>query len=172
MRGLETIFMGILGGAAGFGVSGGVFTTLIAIGLIPRFAGKTHTAKHIFLYEEMVICGTLFGGIVTVFFPFLQVHKWFGDDFTRNGVFYEGLLAGNWYPILGAFILLVFGLFSGIFVGCLALAIAEMLDTIPIFARRSGFRHGIGIAILCMAIGKTVGSLIYFIKELFMYGGV
>ncbi len=45
-----------------------------------------------------------------------------------------------------------------------ALAIAEMLDSIPIFARRMKFRHGVGIVILCMAIGKTIGSLIYFIN--------
>lgn len=169
---METVFMAILGACAGFGVSGGVFTTLIAIGLIPRFAGKTHTAQHIFFYEEMVVCGTLFGGIVTVFFPFLQIHEWVGSSWTQNGAFYEGLLSGSLYPVLGTLILLVFGLFAGIFVGCLALAIAEMLDTIPIFARRSGFRHGIGIAILCMAIGKTFGSLIYFIKQVFVYGGI
>ena len=34
------------------------------------------------------------------------------------------------------------------FIGCLALAIAEMLDSIPIFARRISFRHGLGWAIL------------------------
>ena len=168
----DNIFMAVVGAAAGFGVSGGVFTTLIAIGLVPRFAGKTHTADHIFLYEEMVVCGTLFGGLVTVFFPFIRLHEWLGDSLTRSGAFYEGLSVGRWYPVLGTFVLVVFGLFAGIFVGCLALAIAEMLDSIPIFARRSGFRQGIGIAILCMAVGKTVGSLIYFIKEIFAYGGV
>ena len=52
------------------------------------------------------------------------------------------------------------------------LAIAEMLDSIPIFARRSKFRHGIGIAIFCMALGKTLGSLLYFFKDLFQYGGI
>lgn len=168
---MKTIFLAILGGAAGFGVSGGVFTTLIAIGLIPRFAGKTHTANHIFLYEEMVVCGTLFGGLLTVFFPFIKIYEWMGKG-GQGGAFYEELLNGSLYAVFGTFTLLLFGLFAGIFVGCLALAIAEMLDTIPIFARRSGFRHGIGIAILCMAIGKTIGSLIYFINELFMYGGV
>ena len=164
---LERIFLGILGACAGFGVSGGVFTTLIAIGLVPRFAGKTHTAKHIFLYEEMVVFGTLIGGIVTVFMPYIKVHEWLGDRWTLNGMFYEGLFAGGWYSFVGTLILLVYGLFAGIFVGCLAIAIAEMLDSIPIFARRSRFRHGIGIAILCMALGKTLGSLLYFLKGLF-----
>ena len=50
--------------------------------------------------------------------------------------------------------------------GCLALAIAEMLDSIPIFARRISFRHGLGGAILGMAAGKICGSLFYFATEL------
>lgn len=162
MEVLEQIFLAVLGGCAGFGVSGGVFTTLIAIGLIPRFAGKTHTARHIFLYEEMVVCGTLFGGIITVFFPFMKIHEWM-----ESNSFLIGL-----HQVLGPVFLTLFGLFAGIFVGCLALAIAEMLDSIPIFARRAKFRHGIGISILGMALGKTIGSLIYFIKEFFVYGGM
>ena len=46
--------------------------------------------------------------------------------------------------------------------GCLALAVAEMLDSIPIFTRRIGFRHGIGSVVICIAIGKLCGSLLYF----------
>ena len=61
----------------------------------------------------------------------------------------------------------VFGLFSGMFIGCLALAIAEMLDSIPIFARRISFRHGLGWAILGMAAGKLCGSLLYFATEFY-----
>ena len=60
---------------------------------------------------------------------------------------------------------LIFGLFAGMFIGCLALAIAEMLDSIPIFTRRISFRHGIGLAILTMAAGKLCGSLFYFWSE-------
>ena len=149
--------MGIVGLAAGLGVSGGVFTTLIAVGLIPRFAGKTHTAKHIFLYEEMVVCGTILGGLISVFFPLLDI----------AGIAGQVQVLKEVYPYVAIVLLCVFGRFAGIFVGCLALAIAEMLDSIPIFARRMKFRHGIGVVILCMAIGKTVGSLIYFCKGFF-----
>ena len=157
MEWIEKILLGVVGFAGGTGVSGGVFTTLIAVGLIPRFAGKTHTAKHIFLYEEMVVCGTIFGGLVSVFLPFLDV----------KGLAESLPLPPGIYPFVGTGILIIFGLFAGIFVGCLALAIAEMLDSLPIFARRMKFRHGVGIVILCMAIGKTVGSLIYFWQGFF-----
>ena len=72
-------------------------------------------------------------------------------------------LSGRAVEAIGLAFTVLFGLFAGMFVGCLALAIAEMLDSIPIFARRVGFRHGLGIAICAMAAGKFVGSLLYFI---------
>ncbi len=159
---MENVFLGIVGLASGLGVSGGVFTTLIAVGLIPRFAGKTHTAKHIFLYEEMVVCGTLFGGLISVFFPFLKIADWVAQVKKDGTISFVNEWLLGIYPYFEVAFLVIYGLFAGIFVGCLALAIAEMLDSIPIFARRMKFRHGVGIVILCMAIGKTIGSLIYF----------
>lgn len=152
---LQKIFIAIISASAGFAVSGGVFTTLIVIGLMPRFAGKTHTASHIFFYEEMVVIGAIFGTIFSVFYPFFQFYKWIGN-----------------YIFLGQLFLCLYGFFAGIFVGCLALAIAEMLNSIPIFARRTKFRHGIGVVILFMALGKSVGSFIYFFKQLFVCGGM
>ena len=74
----------------------------------------------------------------------------------RNALLTAWRWAGNGYQA-------VFGLFSGVFVGCLALAIAEMLDSIPIFTRRIGFRHGLGFMVLATALGKLAGSLIYFL---------
>ena len=62
------------------------------------------------------------------------------------------------------------GLFAGIFVGCLALAIAEMLDSIPILTRRIGFRHGLGLMVLSIAMGKAVGSLLYFWHPILFFG--
>ena len=157
MDSMNSILLGVIGLSAGMSVSGGVFTTLLAIGLVPRFAGKTHTADHIFLYEEMVVFGTIAGGTVSIFFPFFTPAEW-----VKVAEPIQIL-----YPYISTVFLGIYGLFAGIFVGCLALAIAEMLDTIPIFARRIRFRHGIGIVILGMAIGKTAGSLIYFVKEFF-----
>lgn len=162
MEWLQNLFLGFLGAASGFSVSGGVFTTLIVIGLLPRFAGRTHTANHIFLYEEMVVLGTIYGTILSVFSSFIKVYEW-----GRDLAFCEEL-----HAILTPLYLILYGFFAGIFVGCLALAIAEMLNSIPIFARRANFRHGIGIVILFMALGKTFGSLLYFIKQFFLCGGV
>ena len=127
---------------------------LVAVGLVPRFAGKTHTSKKVLLYEEMVVLGTIIGGIISVFEPFLLLGKWIQETEVISYSLWQGI---------GNVILAIYGGFAGMFVGCLALAVAEMLDSIPIFARRIGFRHGIGIAILFVALGKLCGSLAYFI---------
>lgn len=151
------ILLGFMGCSFGILAAAGVFTVLIAVGLVPRFAGKTHTANKVFLYEEMVVAGTIIGCILSVFDEKLQIGRFVQERFPN--------IIGIWLGS-GNVILAIFGLFSGMFVGCLALAIAEMLDSIPIFTRRVGFRHGIGIAILSMAIGKICGSLFYFIFEM------
>lgn len=162
----KQILLGIIGVSSGLIVSAGVFTVLISVGLIPRFAGKMHVARKIFVLEEMVVFGTLFGGFFSVFSDWGMI----GAFVREREIFGSRATDGVW-NLIGTVFLLVFGVFAGIFVGCLALAIAEMLNTIPIFARRIGFRHGLGIAILAVALGKLVGSLVYFTQRVFLYGG-
>jgi len=154
---LKWIFLAVVGASFGMLAAAGVFTVLVAVGLVPRFAGETHTANKVLLYEEMVIFGTIAGTIVSVFPEYCGVRAFLDNQYPSLTEVWNGL------GILGQ---TVFGLFAGMFVGCLALAIAEMLDSIPIFTRRISFRHGIGLAILSVAVGKVCGSLWYFWTEL------
>ena len=156
------LFLAVVGLCSGLFVSGGVFTVLLSVGLIPRFAGKTNTANRIFFYEEMVIWGLLFGTICSVFLEQLPIGQMLVE---RNFISEAGLV--KW----GTIFLVVFGLFAGVFVGSLAIAIAEMLDSIPIFARRIGFRKGLGFGMTTIAIGKICGSIIYFFEQIYHYGG-
>lgn len=162
---IRQILLGIIGVSSGLIVSAGVFTVLISVGLIPRFAGKMHVARKIFVLEEMVVFGTLFGGFFSVFSDWGEI-----GEFVRGHALFGGATEGIWNQI-GTIFLILFGVFAGIFVGCLALAIAEMLNTIPVFTRRIGFRHGLGIAILAVAVGKLIGSLLYFTQQVYLYGG-
>ncbi len=154
---MRKFFLILTGGSYGLLAAAGVFTVLAAVGLVPRFAGKTHTAKYVRIYEEMVIFGTLTGGVLSIFSRYCQFGAWWRQRLPGYGTALD---------VTGMVVQAVFGLFSGMFVGCLALAIAEMLDSIPIFARRISFRHGIGLAILSMAAGKLCGSILYFLTEL------
>jgi len=96
------------------------------------------------------VLGILAGIILSVFTPFIQPGQWFSGY--------------AWWDVAAQIFLGIYGIFTGMFVGSLAVAIAEMLDAIPIFARRISFEKGIGIAILCFAFGKVAGSFLYFIK--------
>ncbi|MCM1568395.1 MAG: stage V sporulation protein AB [Roseburia sp.] len=154
---VKQVFLAISGLSFGLLASAGVFTVLVAVGLVPRFAGKTHTAGKVILYEEMVVFGTLAGGFISIFSRYCQLGAFLQESLPA--------MTGLWNT-LGNFVMLLFGLFGGMFVGCLALAIAEMLDSIPIFARRISFRHGLGFAVLSIALGKLCGSLFYFLTGL------
>lgn len=156
LNSLRYLLLVVAGGSFGLLAAAGVFTVLVAVGLIPRFAGKTHTSGQVVLYEEMVIAGTIIGGLASVFERYCHLGE---------------ILAGWGVPMhviqtAGCIFTVIFGLFAGMFIGCLALAIAEMLDSIPIFARRVGFRHGLGIAITSMAVGKFAGSMLYFCYQI------
>lgn len=159
---LKQTFLGLCGVSFGLLVSCGVFTVLVAVGLVTRFAGKTHTGKHILLYEGVICAGTIVGCLITVFPDSFMI----GNYVMKTGVISVPLWDG-----IAQTALAVFGVFSGMFIGCFAIAIAEMLNAIPIFSRRVGFRHGIGFAILAIALGKMFGSLFYFSQHIFLYGG-
>ncbi len=160
----KQLFLAALGISAGILVSAGVFTVLLSVGLVPRFAGKTHTGKKIFLYEEMVVFGTLTGGVISVYRKTDQLGRMIRDCLPPGGQMIQ-----IWRGVSFA-VLLLFGAFAGIFVGCLAVAIAEMLNSIPILTRRIGFRHGLGFMVLAVALGKLIGSLIYFVSHLYEAG--
>ena len=139
-----------MGFSSGLLVSAGVFTVLFVVGLVPRFAGKTNTARYELLYEECIIFGSILACILSVF----PINGSLGMIMTPMS-------------FLGQALLILIGIFAGIFVGCLAIALAEVLDGIPIFARRIKLKKGLDIAIFSVAIGKVTGSLIYFIMDFF-----
>ena len=141
----------------GFGLlsSGGVFTVFVTVGIIPRFADKTHTAHKIEWYENCIVAGTIVGCLCSVYKENIK---------ELGGV--AALSVVSKPELWGGLLLAVFGIFSGMFIGCFAIAIAEMLDTIPIFTRRIKLGKGMGIVMLFLALGKTIGALFYFYHRL------
>ncbi len=132
---LQQIFLGFIGLCSGFIIAGGLTGLLIGLSIIPRYAGITHTQDHILLYEDITLLGTELGNLFYLF---------------------------HWSFHPGIPFLILYGLFSGIFLGGWIMALAEMADVFPIFARRIRFRKGLSFTILCIAAGKTAGSLIYY----------
>ncbi len=143
----KIILLWIIGISSGIMVSAGVFTVLFVVGLVPRFAGRTDTARCELFYEECLIFGAVLADVISVF-PI------------------KGSLGGC--PDILLTVLLIFiGMFAGIFFGCLSIALAEVLDGIPIFARRVKLKMVVSIAVLAVALGKIAGSLVYFVNGFF-----
>lgn len=153
------LFLAVFGLSAGMLVSAGIFTVLLAVGLTPRFVGTTHTAKKILLYESCITAGAVIGTFFSAIPALGHTGEWLRQQMLLQA---WGAAVQRVIDVGGEIFLGTAGLFMGMFVGCLALAIAEMLDSIPIFARRVSYRHGLGTAVLAVAIGKLVGSLYYF----------
>lgn len=153
----KDLFLIFVGGSFGLLSAAGVFTVFSTVGLVPRFAGKTHSAKEIFLYEDMIVLGTIIGCLMSIW-----PETWKGALIRLENIAGDELIWW-WFQRI---VLIVIGLFSGMFVGCFALSIAEMLDSIPIFTRRIAFRKGIGLAVCSVAAGKLCGALFYFIHDL------
>ena len=53
------MFLALIGISAGMVVAGGVFSFIVELGVISDFADRTHTAKHILFYEDMVSAGAV-----------------------------------------------------------------------------------------------------------------
>lgn len=127
--------LAVIGLAGGFVVAGGVIALMVGLGVITRFVGITHTAKHVMLYETGILLGGIFGDLLSVY----QISVPFGS-------------AG----------LAVLGLFCGIFVGGWILALAEVVNIFPVFARRAGITKGFSVVVIAIAVGKVMGSMLHF----------
>jgi stage V sporulation protein AB len=98
-------------------------------------------------YEECLIFGAVLADVLSVF-PI------------------KGSLGSSPNLLLTGLLVLI-GVFAGIFVGCLSIALSEVLDGIPIFARRIRLKMGVSIAVLMVAVGKIAGSIVYFVNGFF-----
>lgn len=135
---MEQIILVVIGLSAGFTVAAGLFSFIISLGVISDFADRTHTGEHVLLYEDSVALGGILGNI---FFTYqLSVPH------------------GTW-------LLPFFGIFAGIFAGCWAMALAEILNVFPIFIRRIKLIKCIPYIILGLALGRGLGALLFFYKR-------
>ena len=105
--------LGIIGLSSGVVIAGGLFALIVELGVIADFADRTHTADKILLYEDCAALGGVAGNLISVFRPQM------------------GYLG---------FLLPVFGLLAGIFVGCWAMAyvnVRQILSAVSL----SGVQH-------------------------------
>lgn len=129
------VVIGIASFGGGVLVAAGVVALLVGLGIITRFVGISHTAKHNRLYETAIFLGGLFGNLLTVY---------------------------ELYVPVGRFGLALLGICAGIYVGGWIMALAEVIRIFPVYARRLGITKGISVIVIAIAMGKTAGSLLHF----------
>lgn len=132
---MQQIMLALIGISAGITVAGGLFSFIIGLGVVSDFADRTHTGKHVLLYEDAIALGGSIGNIIYIY---------------QISMPYAEMLL----PFIGAA--------TGIFVGAWAMALAEMLNVFPIFVRRVKLVRCIPWAILGIALGKGLGALLFF----------
>lgn len=92
---IRQILVAVVGLASGFAVAAGLFSFIIGLGVVSDFADRTHTGKHVMLYENCIMAGGILGNIFWVYGLAMPGGKWIVPVF---GLFSEFLLvAGQWH---------------------------------------------------------------------------
>lgn len=134
---IKFIMLSIFGLAGGMITAAGLFSLITSVGVVNRFAKVTDTVSNIILYENMIMLGATIGNILSLF----EI---------KTG--------------MGSFMCAIFGLLAGVFIGNLAVSLAETIKALPIFIRRVRISSGLAYIVLMLAIGKGIGSIIYFLQ--------
>lgn len=138
---IKFVFVIFIGIASGLAIGAGFVAFLTVLGIIPRLTQLTKTMKMIHFYEWSVVLGVLAGSAATLW------------DFTLH------------FP---SWLLIPLGASSGVFIGMVAAALTEVLNVLPILAKRIGIDGQIVILLMALVFGKIAGSLyqwIYFIGK-------
>ena len=136
---LKYIILALTSIGGGAVISGAVIALISSTGVVTRMADKSKTAKHIRIYEDAVILGGVWWNLFWIF----SINIPLGVDFA------QGFQA-------------IMGLTQGMFVGCLAVSLAEALSTTAIFSRRVKLKMGLSFIVLSIALGKIAAALIQF----------
>lgn len=126
----------------GMAVAGAFVAFITLIGIVPALARQERffwrrlgMGTTMYLYESLMIAGVFFGTLLSLYEPQLP------------------------FGVPG---LLIYSFLGGMFTGCLVGALEETLNVFPIISRRTGLRHGMGYLLVAVAVGKCIGSILYF----------
>lgn len=133
---LKIIAVLFIGLSSGLAVGSGFVAFLSVLGIIPRLMQISKTIKKIHAYEWAVVIGALAGVIGSL----------------RDIVFG-----------ISAYFLIPLGLTGGIFIGLLAAALTEVLNVLPILAKRIGMDGKLLSLLMAIVLGKIFGSLFQWV---------
>ena len=133
---MKSILLFLIGISAGITVGSAIAAFFTLLEFIPRIVQVTETWDNIVFYEYAMVLGAVTGSILSY------------ADFNLG---------------LNKFIVIIIGLLSGAFLGLFTSALAEVLNVIPVFARKFKVKHQLIYIIVALILGKVMGSLFYFL---------
>ncbi|MDQ0413785.1 stage V sporulation protein AB [Mesobacillus stamsii] len=136
MMTINILFIIMIGLASGLAVGAGFVAFLSVLGVIPRLTQLTKTMKLIAWYEWAVVFGALLGTAGSLRDP--ELH-------------------------LSPYVTIPLGLTGGIFVGMMAAALTEVLNVLPILAKRVRVDDKLETLLMAIVLGKVFGSLFHWI---------
>jgi stage V sporulation protein AB len=133
---ISVLFILLVGFASGLAVGSGFVAFLTVLGVIPRLTQLTKTMKMISWYEWAVVLGALLGTAGSLRDPILK---------------------------FSPYVTIPLGLAGGVFVGMLAAALTEVLNVLPILAKRIRVDDKLETLLMAIVLGKVFGSLFHWI---------
>lgn len=148
MHALNYFLLILSGLSAGF-LTAAAFVAFVAmLGIFPKVAAKTKTASQCILYENCLMLGILFSTYLQFFVSY--------ESAGFHGIPHPPFA-------IGLFILILIGLFGGIYIGFLIGGLSEVLNVIPIFARKAHLQSKVALIIFFLALGKGIFTCIQFL---------
>lgn len=136
MEWLTNVFFLLAGGAAGLVVAGGYFALVIQVGVVSRMLVRFGLRRQVDRAEDSLFLGACLGNL--------------------SGFWYGRALPLRW-------LLFPYGVFAGMFAGCLAVALAEIANSVPIIRRRIAWRGRLCYMMTALAFGKMLGVFLQMV---------
>lgn len=130
------LLLALIGLAGGIAVGSGLVAFITVLDLVPRLHQLTHTPERIASSESAIIFGAVF---------------WTCADFF------------HWEVTFPSVMLAAVGLFAGCFIGLFAAALTEVINVLPIMAKRLRMERWMVYLLMAMVLGKVIGSLIQWL---------
>lgn len=130
-----SLVLALLGLSGGIAVGSGLVALLVILDLIPRLAQLAKAYHKSAWFESAIVAGALF---------------WSFADFLDWGLL-------RWAG--GGLLSAAAGVLCGLFVGMLAAALTEVVNVLPILAKRLKLSARLPALVMAMVLGKLAGSL-------------
>lgn len=129
----QIAFIAFIALASGTVVGSSFVALLVIFDLIPRLAQLSESYKQSIWFETALICGAIYFTAADFFDVILPFR-------------FEGFMGGV-------------GLLNGLFIGMLAAALTEVMNVLPIIAKRLSLSNYMVSLMMAMVFGKIIGSL-------------